>query len=202
MSPDLRFLWEQLQEDWTVHNRDWTTPGFRALATHRVGNWIRQRRSGRITGKVLWFLYMALYRYIRNHYGIEVYYSTKIGRRVKFGHQSGIVIHPNAKIGDDCLIRQNVTIGASSDVHGQYAPKLGNRVQVGAGAVIVGKVVIGDDVSIGPNVTVATNIPAGTIVSPQSPRLIKLQATTTPRNRDGVTRSPISPEQEPLASKE
>jgi len=176
---DLRELRRQLHEDWITHDRDWTTPGFRALATHRIGNWIEKKSPGKITAKVLWFVYRALYRYIRNHYGIEVFYSTKIGRRVRFGHQSGIVIHPHAEIGDDCLIRQNVTIGVISHTEGRKAPKLGNRVQIGAGAVIMGKIVIGDDVSIGPNVTVLTNIPAGTIVSPQSPRLINMASSRT-----------------------
>jgi len=189
MAADLRMLWEQLHEDWTVHDRDWTRPGFRALATHRIGNWVRRRKSGRITGKILWFVYIALYRYVRNHYGIEVWHSTRIGRRVVFGHQSGIIIHPHAEIGDDCIIRQNVTIRVISHTEGRQAPKLGNRVQVGAGAVIIGKIVIGDDVSIGPNVTVLTNIPTGTIVSPQSPRLIKIDTTSKTQNLAGITPS-------------
>jgi len=201
MPSDLRTLWRQLHEDWIVHGRDWTKPGFRALATHRVGNWVRSdwliKRRSRIIGKVLWFFYIALYRYIRNHYGIEVYYATKIGRRVVFGHQSGIVIHHNAEIGDDCLIRQNVTIGAVTDARGHEAPKLGNRVQVGVGAVIVGKVVIGDDVIIGPNVTVMTNIPSGTTVCAPSPRLIRL-----PGGNSQTKPLPHKPEQELLAGKE
>jgi serine acetyltransferase len=172
MGSDLRDLKEQLYEDWNAHDRDWTRPGFRALAAHRVGGWVRRRKSGRIMGKILWFLYIALYRYVRNHYGIELWHSTKIGRRVIFGHQSGIVIHPNAEIGDDCLIRQNVTIGAVSDTRGHEAPKLGVGVRVGCGAVIVGKVTIGDGVIIGPNTVIMTDVPAGTRVFAESPRFM------------------------------
>lgn len=174
MAPDLRALWKQIHEDWSVHGGDWTKPGFRALATHRLGNWVVVERRSRITRKVLWFFYLALYRYIRNHYGIEVYYTTKIGRRVVFGHQSGIVIHPKSEIGDDCLIRQNVTIGAVSDVRYRDAPKLGAGVSVGCGAVIVGNVTIGDGAIIGPNTVVMTDVPAGARVFAESPRIMQL----------------------------
>src|SRR6185503_18730296 len=160
MAHDLQDLWKQLREDWTVHGCDWTRPGFRAVATHRVGNWLIKRKS-RIVRKVLWFLYRALHRYIRNHYGIELYHSTKIGRRVIFGHQSGIVIHPLAEIGDDCLIRQNVTIGAASDAQPRQAPKICARVTVGCGAVIIGNVTIGEGATIGPNTVVMTDVPDG-----------------------------------------
>ncbi len=131
------------------------------------------KRRYRIIGRVLWFLYIALYRYIRNHYGIEVYYSTKIGRRVVFGHQNGIVIHPFAEIGDDCLIRQNVTIGAAKQGPGREAPKLGAGVRVGCGAVIVGDVTIGEGAIIGPNAVVMTDVPAGATVFAENPRIME-----------------------------
>ncbi|MEP6958274.1 MAG: serine acetyltransferase [Nitrospirota bacterium] len=100
-----------------------------------------------------------------------MYCSTKIGRRVVFGHQNGIIIHPNAEIGDDCLIRQNVTIGVARNAQGREALKLGARVSVGCGAVIVGNVTIGDGAIIGPNTAVMTNVPAGSTVftSPRGP---------------------------------
>jgi serine O-acetyltransferase len=89
-------------------------------------------------------------------------------------HQGGTVIHWNSVIGDDCLIHQNVTIGAATDYRILEVPKLGNRVEVGCGAALIGRIVIGDDVIIGPNVTVMTNIPAGTTVFAPPPRIVKL----------------------------
>jgi serine O-acetyltransferase len=116
-----------------------------------------------------------MFRFVRNHYGIELSETTIVGRRFKISHQNGIVIHPKAVFGDDCEVRQNVTIGESGrpDRYGE-APRFGNRVKIGAGAAVIGKIVIGDDVTIGPNATVMTNIPAGTIVCAPPPRLIKL----------------------------
>jgi len=84
------------------------------------------------------------------------------------------VIHPKAEIGDDCLIRQNVTIGAASHDRPREAPKLGNGVQVGSGAAILGNVKIGDGVRIGPNAVVMTSVPAGVIVFAAPARILRL----------------------------
>jgi serine O-acetyltransferase len=91
------------------------------------------------------------------------------------GHQGGVVIHFNSRIGDDCVILQNVTLGAASDATFMRGPVLGNRVKVGCGAVIIGGITIGDDVHIGPNTVVTTNIPAGSIVVAPPPRVILLK---------------------------
>ena len=81
-----------------------------------------------------------MYRRCRNGYGIEIPYSAKIGRRVVIEHQSGIVIHGNCEIGDDCVIRQGCTLGNKTLDRPFDAPKLGRRVNVGAGAKILGAV--------------------------------------------------------------
>jgi serine O-acetyltransferase len=73
-------------------------------------------------------LYRMLFRRCRNVYGIELPYSAKIGRRVVFEHQHGIVIHGHCEIGDDCTIRQGCTLGNKTLDRPHDAPKLGNRV--------------------------------------------------------------------------
>jgi serine O-acetyltransferase len=169
-------LLSRVREDWEVHHRDWTLPGFRAVATHRFGVWLNDVRLA-LLRKVLFILYRAIYRYIRNHYGIEISRQTTVGRRLQIGHQGGIVIHHYAEIGDDCLIRQNVTIGAASHDRAWEAPKLGHGVQVGCGAAILGKVTIGDGARIGPNAVVMTNVPAGATAFLYPPRIIQLRKT-------------------------
>jgi serine O-acetyltransferase len=158
--PESLSLWEQIKEDWNAHERDWTRPGFRAVAVHRFGNW-RMKIKSKLLRAPLSFLYQALYRKIRNHYGIELPYTVKLGRRVIFEHQHGIVIHGYTEIGDDSVIRQGVTIGNRYLDRPLEAPKLGARVNVGAGAKILGKINIGDDVSIGANAVVLGDIPSG-----------------------------------------
>ena len=148
----------QVGEDWRCNGRDWTRPGFRALAVHRFGVW-RMSLRPRIVRMPFSFLYNRLYRYVRNHYSIELYYTVMVGRRVVIGHQGAIVIHDRAEIGDACVIRQGVTLGASSHHRAWEAPKLGRGVQVGAGAMILGDINIGDGAAIGANVVVTCDVP-------------------------------------------
>ena len=161
-------LLELLREDYRMHQRDWTLPGFRAVAVHRFGVWVSGLRP-RLLRAPFSFVHRALYRYIRNHYRIELPRYAKVGRRFRIGRQGGIAMHFAAEIGEDCIIRQGVTLGAGSVETVDRGPVLKNRVEVGAGVVIMGAVVIGDDVRIGPNAVVTMNIPAGsTVVAPAS----------------------------------
>lgn len=153
-------LWEQIKEDWIAHERDWTKPGFRAVAVYRFGVW-RMKVKPILLRAPLSILYRALFRKIRNTYGIELPYSAQLGRRVIIEHQSGIVIHGDCVIGDDCIIRQGVTMGNRYLDRPFDAPKLGKRVNVGAGAKLFGNISIGDDVNIGANAVVLTDIPPG-----------------------------------------
>lgn len=153
-------LWQQIKEDWIAHERDWTKPGFRAVAVQRFGVW-RMTIKPILLRAPLSILYRALFRKIRNSYGIELPFTVQLGRRVIIEHQSGIVIHGYCSIGDDCIIRQGVTMGNRHLDRPFDAPKLGKRVNVGAGAKIFGNVSIGDDVNIGANAVVLSDIPSG-----------------------------------------
>ena len=155
-------LFAQIKEDWIAHDRDWTRPGFRAIAAYRFGVW-RMSVNPKLLRAPLSILYRYLYRKCRNHYGIELPYSAKIGRRVVIEHQSGIVIHGNSEIGDDSIIRQGVTLGNKTLDRPHDAPRLGKRVNVGAGAKILGAVIIGDGAIIGANAVVVKNVPAGAV---------------------------------------
>jgi len=153
-------LWEQIKEDWIAHGRDWTKPGFRAVAVQRFGVW-RMKVEPKLLRAPLSILYRSLYRKIRNTYGIDLPYSVKLGRRVVIEHQSAIIIHGNCTIGDDCIIRQGVTLGNRYLDKPLESPQLGDRVNVGAGAKILGKVNLGDNVNIGANAVVLSDVPAG-----------------------------------------
>ena len=153
-------LWQQIKEDWIAHGKDWTKPGFRAVAVQRFGVW-RMNIEPKILRAPLSIFYRHLYRKIRNLYGIELPYTVKLGRRVIIEHQSCIVIHGYSEIGNDCIIRQGVTIGNRYPERPLDAPKLGARVNVGAGVKILGDVTIGDDVNIGANAVVLKDIASG-----------------------------------------
>jgi serine O-acetyltransferase len=153
-------LCAQIQEDWIAHGRDWTRPGFRAILVHRVGNLQVQSPHRSIRALTRW-TYAVTHRYVRNHYGVELPYSVKLGRRTVIEHQGAIVVHGDAEIGDDCIIRHGVTIGNRYIERPFDAPRLGARVDVGAGAKILGAVSIGDDARIGANAVVLSDVPSG-----------------------------------------
>ena len=176
---DWRRLAHVVREDWRVNQCDWTQPGFRAIAVHRFGTCVGQLRRG-LLQKLLRRVHRAMYRYVRNHYGIELPVTALIGRRVAIGHQSGIVVHANAVIGDECFIRHNVTIGAASWERPNEAPTLGRGVSVSPGAVILGGITIGDRAKIGPNAVVMVDVPADTSVFVTAPRMLSLVTGQAP----------------------
>jgi serine O-acetyltransferase len=89
--------------------------------------------------------------------GSEFDPNATIGERLSLPHPLGIVVHGRAVIGNDCMIMQQVTIGQLAD---NYAPVIGSGVYIGAGAKILGKVVIGDHARIGANAVVLCDVPA------------------------------------------
>lgn len=153
-------LWRQIADDWRAHGRDWTKPGFRAVATHRFGVW----RLG-VRPKLLRLPFSLLYRYLfrrcRNLYGIELPYSVRLGRGVVIEHQGGIVIHGASVIGDRCIIRQNCTLGLRRLDDLTAAPVLEDGVELGAGAVVLGRITLGRGARIGANAVVLDDVPAG-----------------------------------------
>jgi len=179
-------LWRLIAEDWVAHGRDWTKPGFRAVAVHRFGNW-RNTIRWKLLRAPLSVLYRFLYRYVRNYYGIELHFTVKLGRRVVIEHQGCIVIHPFCQIDDECVIRQGVTLGIrDEDLDPMGVPKLGRRVSVGAGAKLLGDIHIGDDAKIGANAVVLRNVPAGATAVGIPARLILPGKIT-----GGVTEQPL-----------
>ena len=160
--------------------------GFQALAVYRLGVWSRHKSGlmGWLTSKI----YRLAYIFVRNFYGVELPRGAVVGRRLWLPHAVGVVVSGQAQIGDDCMIRQNVTIGQFNlgrTRTQEFAPKLGNGVRVGPGAVIVGGVTIGDDASIGPNAVVLTDVPAGGAAFARSAGL--LSDLDDPEQRPGDT---------------
>ena len=185
-------LRELVKEDWIRHDRSWSHPGFQALAIYRFGVWSTGLPRG-VRMLASW-VYELGFRFVRNVYGIEIRREASIGRRVRLSHASGgMTIHWLATIGDDCVIRQNVTIGGHGAI--DDAPTLGRRVSVSPGAVILGRITIGDDARIGPNAVVMSDIPAGaSVVAPAS------RVVTLPADRRVSTVSPTSPPEPPAVS--
>ena len=95
-------------------------------------------------------------------YSCEIPFTCKIDKSVIFEHNAlGVVINEKAEIGENCDIYQNVTIGNRK---GSGAPKIGKNVLIGAGAIIIGDIVIGDNAKIGAGAIVVKSIPENSTV--------------------------------------
>ena len=136
--------------------------GFWALQVYRFGH-LRYRFSSKLVRYPLGVLHILFAKLAEIVCGVTIGVSASIGRRLIIEHSGSIVIHGNSVIGDDCIIRQGVTIGNKRMDDPFGAPVLGNRVNVGAGAKILGRVHIGNDVEIGANAVVICDVPDGAI---------------------------------------
>lgn len=169
--PTFRSLIALWREDRERHRGNAFSPGFQALAVHRFGVWVLGLKPSPAAW-VLCRLYSLINWVTRSFHGIELPAKTRIGRRTRFAHQGGVVLHMGCTVGDDCLIRHNVTIGLLRDGPGSKPPRVGNRVEIGAGAVILGDVSVGDDAVIGANVVVRKDVPAKAVVLPPEPTIV------------------------------
>ena len=126
--------------------------GFQALFVYRVFRWFHERR---IPAQPLRFF---IERFIEIITGISIPAQATIGKGLRIHHFGGIILHSAAVVGDHCTIYHGVTVGDRGGWGG--APRVGNRVLIGAGAKLIGQIVIGDDSIIGANAVVLSSVPA------------------------------------------
>ena len=96
--------------------------------------------------------------------GIEIHPAAQIGRRFFIDHGEGVVIGETTIIGDDVLIYQQVTLGGTGNDHGKRHPTIGNHVIIGAGAKVLGDIIIADHVRIGAGSVVIEDVPSHSTV--------------------------------------
>lgn len=151
-------MFENLREDWRTYDRMVTRQGLWVMAVYRFGRW-------RFTIRWRWlrmpfsFLYKIFQVIAQILTGIELPCEVTLGRRFRIEHFGGIIISGDAVFGDDCIIRNGVTVGLKNTGH-RGSPTMGDRVDIGAGAKILGPIHIGNDVSIGANAVVLTDVPS------------------------------------------
>lgn len=112
---------------------------------------------------LIWIL-KKLYILSEFPYGCEIHPGSDIGPGLYIGHPWNITVNGKVKIGANCSIHKNVTIGQESRGKRKGAPIIGDCVWMGINATIVGKITIGDDVMIAPNSFVNCDVPSHSIV--------------------------------------
>lgn len=98
-------------------------------------------------------------------FSCDIAYQVDVPSSLKLPHQGlGVVIHPAVKIGENCVIYQHVTLGADGK-KGHEAPVIGNNVMIGAGAILLGNIRVGDNAIIAANSVVLHDVPEGAMVA-------------------------------------
>lgn len=129
--------------------------GFQAILVYRLFNWLHLRG---VSGQPIRFIFE---RFIEITTGISIPAGCRIGKGFRIHHFGGIILHPTVEMGENCTLYQGVTIG---DRGGSgRAARIGNNVLLGAGAKIIGDIIIGDDCVVGANAVVTKDMPAGTV---------------------------------------
>lgn len=118
-------------------------PGLHAVWTHRVSN--------RLWKRGLHLPARALSQFARFLTNVEIHPGATLGERVFIDHGAGVVIGETAEVGSDVTIYHGVTLGGTSLEAVKRHPTIGDRVVIGAGAKILGDIVVGDDSRIGAN---------------------------------------------------
>lgn len=140
-------------------------PGFHALIYHRIAHWFYIRK--------LFFLARLTSQHSRFMTGIEIHPGATIGRGLFMDHGMGIVMGETAEVGDNCTIYHQVTLGGTGKDHGKRHPTIGNNVLIGAGAKLLGPIVIGDNVMVGAGSTVLESVLPDTTIAGTKARAVK-----------------------------
>jgi serine O-acetyltransferase len=131
-------------------------PGVHAIWGHRVAHALWQRKI-RFWARLL----SSISRFFT---GVEIHPGATIGRRVFIDHGMGVVIGETAQVGDDVLMYQGVVLGGTSQEKAKRHPTVGSGVVIGAGAIVLGPITIGENARVGAGSVVVRSVPAGATV--------------------------------------
>lgn len=154
-------MFKNIHADLQAHGGRCGAQGFWVLVVYRFGRW-------RYGIRLLWlrklfsFVYKLLYKVVQVITGVELPCEVVIGRNFVIDHFGGIVISGYARFGDNCRIRNGVVVGLAR-VDQPCAPTIGNNVDIGAGAKVLGGITIGNNVIIGANAVVISDVPDNSI---------------------------------------
>ena len=142
--PAARTIWEVI----------FCYPGLHAIWLHRIAHRLWRWR--------LFFMGRLVSHVSRMLTGIEIHPGARIGRRVFIDHGAGIVIGETSEIKDDVIIYQGVVLGGTTHEKGKRHPTIGNRVVVGAHAILLGPITVGERARIGAHSVVIQSVPPRT----------------------------------------
>ena len=165
---------DNIRQDLRNHGGQFGAQGFWVMVVYRFGRW-RYTVRPLLLRKVISLVYRVAYKFVQIVTGVELPCEVEVGRNFIIDHFGGIVVSGFAKFGDDCRIRTGVVIGLAR-VNDPCAPLIGNCVDIGAGAKVLGRIRIGNNVLIGANAVVIRDVPDNSIA-------VGVPATVRPRGQ-------------------
>ncbi|NTU91903.1 MAG: serine acetyltransferase [Chlorobiaceae bacterium] len=146
-----------IRADLATYEGKWSSQGFWVMVVYRLGQWRYTIKSGLIR-KPFSFLYKSCYKVVQILTGVELPCEVPVGSNFRIEHFGDIIVSGYASFGDNCIIRNGVTVGLKN-IEEKTAPRIGNNVNIGTGAKILGNITIGDNVDIGANAVVIASVP-------------------------------------------
>src|SRR5712691_4345732 len=131
-------------------------PGLHALWGYRFNHWLWQHGMR--------FLARFHSQWVRWFTGIEIHPGAQIGRRLFIDHGLGVVVGETSVVGDDVTLYQGVTLGGTGKEKGKRHPTLGNNIQIGSGAKLLGNITIGDNCRVGAGSVVLRSVRANSTI--------------------------------------
>src|SRR5437660_7316480 len=125
-------MFENIRQDLGCYEFRWAAQGFWVMFIYRFGRW-RYRVRPAIVRKFLSLIYKFLFKFIQIITGIELPCEAEVGSNFVIDHFGGIIVSGYTKFGDNCRIRNGVTIGLRR-IEERVAPIIGKNVDIGAGA--------------------------------------------------------------------
>jgi serine O-acetyltransferase len=131
--------------------------GFHALATHRFAHalWHDGRRD----------FALFLQSQSSRTFGVDIHPAARFGQGIMIDHATGIVVGETAQVGNNCSFLHGVTLGGSGKETGDRHPKIGESVLIGAGAKVLGNIMVGDGSRVAAGSVVLTAVPAHVTVA-------------------------------------
>src|SRR5713226_3753709 len=170
-------MFENIRADFHSFDDNWGAQGFWVMIVYRFGRWRYSVRPA-ILRKLCSLIYRVLFKLVQIATGIELPCEAVVGRNFVIDHFGGVIISGYASFGDNCRIRNGVVVGLRR-VEEKLAPTIGNNVDIGAGAKILGPIRIGNNVLIGANAVVVCDVPDHS-VAVGVPAVIKLRSALSP----------------------
>jgi serine O-acetyltransferase len=150
-------MFQEIREDLRCYGGNWAAQGFWVMVVYRFGRWRYTVKPAPVR-KFFSLIYHVLFKFIQILTGIELPCEVVIGRNFVIDHFGGIIISGYSRFGDNCRIRNGVVVGLRR-LEERVAPIIGDDVDIGAGAKLLGPIRVGNHVLIGANAVVVGDVP-------------------------------------------